>query len=100
MAATCGIATMSLVLGALEFIWQAQVDQHARGTARHGAFGSREVRAQALDDHERLLAAITAGDIGAAERVAREHMSESHHKAGKWEHDFDMSVPVDAAVLR
>lgn len=100
MAQHCGIETLGLMLGALENIWSAQIDRLARHTARHGAFGDRDVRVSALADHERMVEAIAAGDVAMAERMAREHMSESHHQPARWTHDFDMGVEVDASYLR
>jgi GntR family transcriptional repressor for pyruvate dehydrogenase complex len=100
MATVCGIATMGLVLGALEFIWSAQVDKLARRTARHGAFGDREVRLRALAEHERIVAAIEAGDTAGAELIAREHFSEAHHRPNQWAHEFDLGIEIDASLLR
>ncbi len=100
MAQVCGIATLSLLLGSLENIWWAQIDRLARHTARHGAFGDREVRQRALADHERMIELIASGDAAATERMAREHMSESHHRPSRWEHDIDLEIELDASYLR
>ncbi|OCC22954.1 hypothetical protein MB02_14410 [Croceicoccus estronivorus] len=100
MASTCGIATMSLVLGALEYVWQAQVDHLARGAERYGAFADRETRLRALEDHEHMITLIAAGDAAGAENAAREHMSESHHRPNRWDHDFDLAIEIDASLLR
>jgi DNA-binding FadR family transcriptional regulator len=100
MAQVCGIATLSLVLSALENIWSAQLDRLARHTSKHGSFGDRDVRLSALADHERMLDLIVAGDAAGAERAARDHMSESHHRPTNWSHEFDLGIEVDASYLR
>lgn len=100
MAAVCGIATMGLVLTALEHIWSAQMDKLVRRAARHGIFGERAVRERALQEHDRLLALIAAGDAGGAERAAREHVSETHHRPMPWAVDLDLEIGIDAALLR
>jgi DNA-binding FadR family transcriptional regulator len=96
----CGNETMSLIIGALETLWSAQVDRLARRPAQHGAFADRNVRLATLKDHEKLYRFIAKGDAAGAERAAREHYSEAAHENEGWRHAFDMSAIINASTLR
>ena len=47
--ARCGNATMSLVVGALERLWSAHVDQLARSTSQYGSFADKKVRLETVE---------------------------------------------------
>jgi DNA-binding FadR family transcriptional regulator len=100
LAAGCGNETMSLIIGALESLWSAQVDRLARRTAQHGAFADRAVRLATLKDHERIYRYIAKGDAAGAERAAREHYSEAAQETEGWQHAFDLNAIINAASLR
>ena len=99
LAAGCGNETMSLIIGALESLWSAQVERLARRPAQHGPFADRAVRMETLTDHERLYRLIAKGDAAGAERTAREHYSESQETEG-WQHAFDLNAIINATTLR
>jgi DNA-binding FadR family transcriptional regulator len=87
----CGNETMILVIGALETIWSAHEsavwDEAARGEAVRNAAGpdagegspqsplAQRIRRAALRDHEKLLAAIEAGDADRAAGIAGAHLA-------------------------
>jgi DNA-binding FadR family transcriptional regulator len=100
LVAGCGNETMSLIVGALESLWSAHVEQLARGPAQHGSFADRSVRVATLKDHEKLYRRIADGDAAGAERVAREHYSEGTQEPHGWHHAFDLSQIIKASVLR
>lgn len=100
LVAGCGNGTMTLVVGALESLWSAHVDSLARRAAQFGSFADKRVRLTSAKEHERLYKYIAAGDARAAERAAREHLSESIHERQGWRHSFDATVVVKASILR
>ncbi len=100
LVAGCGNETMSLIVGALESLWSAHVEQLARGPAQHGSFADRAVRVATLRDHERLYRHIADGDAVGAERVAREHYGKASQEPDGWQHAFDLSAVIKASVLR
>jgi DNA-binding FadR family transcriptional regulator len=96
----CGNETMSLIVGALEQLWSAQVDKLARKPAQHGAFADRAIRLATLKDHEKLYRLIAKGDSAGAERAAREHYSDAAQETEGWQHAFDLTAMIDASALR
>ncbi|GAO53535.1 transcriptional regulator of gntR family [Novosphingobium sp. MD-1] len=92
----CGNETMSLVVGALEKLWTAQVEALAVDRSVHGTFADRALRMSLLSEHERIYRAIEEGDATTAERAIREHFS----GGGERRHGFDTSVTVKADTLR
>jgi len=96
----CGNETMSLIIGALEQLWSAQVDKMARKPAQHGAFADRAIRLATLKDHEKIYRLIAKGDSAGAERAARDHYSEAARETEGWHHAFDLSTVIDASSLR
>jgi GntR family transcriptional regulator, transcriptional repressor for pyruvate dehydrogenase complex len=73
MVAFCGNESLSLMAGALDWIWGAHDDQLAIRTAQLGPAVERRARETSLSEHERILAAIVAGDVREAEESARQH---------------------------
>ena len=96
----CGNETMSLIIGALEQLWSAQVDKLARKPAQHGAFADRAIRLATLKDHEKIYRLIAKGDSAGAERAARDHYSEAARETEGWHHAFDLGTVIDASSLR
>jgi GntR family transcriptional repressor for pyruvate dehydrogenase complex len=96
----CGNETMSLIIGALESLWSAQIDRLARRPAQHGAFADRSVRLETLKDHEKLYRYIAKGDAAGAERAAREHYSDAAQDSEGWQHAFDLNAIINASTLR
>jgi len=92
----CGNETMSLVVGALEKLWSAQVDELALNKSVHGTFSDRSVRLSLAQEHERIYRAIAEGDPLTAERAIREHYS----GGGERRHGFDTDITVIADSLR
>ena len=100
LVANCGITTMSLIVGALEFIWSAHLEKLVQRPAQRGPFAEKKVRLTTLQEHAALCCLIAKGDAAGAERAAREHLSEAHHEPDDWHHAFDYQSGVDASVLR
>ena len=97
IVANCGNETMALVVGSLERLWSAQVDQRARDAAAHGSFSDRSVRLSLAHEHERIYRAIEEGDARGAERALIEHYSAEQ---GERRHGFDTTVTVTTSALR
>jgi GntR family transcriptional repressor for pyruvate dehydrogenase complex len=93
----CGNETMSLVVGALEKLWSAQVDLLALNKSVHGTFSDRSVRLSLAHEHERIYRAIEEGDALSAERAIREHYSGG---GGERRHGFSTDVIIKADTLR
>jgi DNA-binding FadR family transcriptional regulator len=96
----CGNETMSLIVGALETLWSAQVDRLARRPAQHGPFAERAVRLETLKDHEKLYKLIAKGDAAGAEKAAREHYHTDGQGSEGWQHAFDLNATINASALR
>lgn len=96
LVARCGSETMILVIGALETIWSAHEsavwdEAVAEGSGPADKAGAAEkpagpatamaerVRRAALRDHEKLLAAIEAGDEDQASSTAGAHLAATRH---------------------
>jgi DNA-binding FadR family transcriptional regulator len=75
IVATCGNETVRLMVGALESLWKAQVQEQRRG-GDAGVLPDRALREASVEVHERLVAAIECGDQGHAEAIARAHFSD------------------------
>ena len=78
----CGNEPMIVVIGALETIWSAhesavwgEVADDAAATADPDSPMARKTRRAALRDHERLLAAIEAGNTDRATTIAARHLT-------------------------
>ena len=100
LVASCGNETMILVVGALESLWSAHVEQ-SRGQRRLGSFDELEVRRISVKEHEVLYRQIAEGNERGAEKVVRDHLSEEAHQYdGGWRDDVDMHSVVDAAIVR
>jgi DNA-binding FadR family transcriptional regulator len=100
LVACCGNETMILVIGALESLWSAHVEE-SRGQLRLGSFGDIEVRRISAKEHEVLYRQIAEGNERGAEKAVRDHLSEEGHGDDKgWRHDVDVDSVVDAAVVR
>lgn len=94
LVAACGSETIILIVGALETLWSAHVDQLARRPVKLGPFDERSVRERSLSDHRALVEAIAAGDGDRAEELARSHLAEPER------HEFVAArAPVRAALL-
>ena len=103
LVATCGIETMTQVVGALESLWSAHVNQLARNTNRLGSFTDKSVRLATARDHERIYRLVEKGDARGAEQAAREHFIDpldDNPRGWKWDESFDLNQVVDATALR
>ena len=100
LVAHCGNETMSLVVGALEALWSAQVDLHAREGANHGSFSDSTTRRSMAAEHETLYRLISEGDAEGAERCVHEHYSGVSKTPAGQKHGFDHTATVDATRLR
>src|SRR4051794_26551899 len=101
LVASCGNETMILVIGALESLWSAHVDELGWSKDNLGSFGDVEVRRASAKEHELLYKQIVDGNERGAEKAVRDHFSEEAHSYDKgWQHGFDFSGVVDASVVR
>ena len=98
LVTNCGNETMSLVVGALEVLWSAQVDALARANAEHGSFADRAIRQALADEHDRLYQLIAEGDARGVEQAMREHYA-SGSEATERQHGFTYETIVDAGTL-
>lgn len=96
LVSNCGNETMSLVVGALEKLWTAQVEALAVDRSVHGSFSDRAVRMSLLHEHERIYRAVEDGDAPTAERAIREHFT----GGGERRHGFDTGLTIKADMLR
>jgi len=94
LVATCGNTVMALMVGVLETLWTAHVDRLARRPVQLGAYAEPAARRVSSKEHERIYAAIAAGDARAAERAARTHTG--HGRREGWGIDLDQVVDVSA----
>jgi len=100
LVACCGNETMILVIGALESLWSAHVEE-SRGQRRLGSFADIDVRRVSAKEHEILYRQIADGNERGAEKTVRDHLSEeSHSDDGGWHHDVDIESVVDASIVR
>lgn len=99
LVSNCGNETMSLVVGALERLWSAQVETLAVAGSVHGTFSDRSVRLSLAREHERIYRAIEEGDAQSAERAIREHFS-GGGGGGERRHGFDTGLTIKAEMLR
>ena len=94
LVAGCGNETVILIVGALESLWTAHVDQLVRKPAKLGPFDDLAVRERSLEDHTYLVDAIEAGNAELAEELAHAHYGEARR------HEFASArTTVQAALL-
>lgn len=70
----CGNESLSVAVGALEWLWRHQKEAWGFRVASGSETPSRELRERGLAIHEGLLAAITAGDVTLTDHLARQHL--------------------------
>jgi GntR family transcriptional repressor for pyruvate dehydrogenase complex len=74
-----GNTTIGLVVGALQFLWQAHTNawlsEESRGD--RGELPDRHERSHGLAEHETMLALIEAGDVEGTYHEARRHVAQS-----------------------
>lgn len=90
----CGNATLVIVLGAVEALWSAHVEELTLQRNKADSF-DLAYRERSLTTHEEIADAIEAGDLGAVSRVVRAHMEEPsmHRFVGN-------EMPVRSALVR
>ena len=69
----CGNTALSLVVGAMQSLWSAQMQALKRISQGLGVITDSAQRREVLAEHEDLSALIAAGDAEAAEQLARGH---------------------------
>lgn len=74
IVASCGNATLTLVVGALESVWSAHAEAWADQHAQEDRFPDLAYRNQGLRDHAELLRLIEAGDGEGATIEAKRHL--------------------------
>lgn len=99
LVANCGNEAMSLVVGALESLWSAQVNTLAREGARQGSFADQAIRQSMADEHERLYRLIAEGDARGVEQAMRDHYSGGSAEHGERQYAFGYDATVNAAAM-
>lgn len=74
IVASCGNATLILVVGALESVWSAHAEAWAEQHAQDDRFPDLAYRTQGLRDHAELLRLIEDGDVEGAATEAKRHL--------------------------
>ncbi len=75
LVACCGNRSLILVVGALEAVWTAHAEEWAKlSVSGEVGFPDADYRRQGLDDHQRLIDLIEAGDPVAAAAEAARHL--------------------------
>jgi GntR family transcriptional regulator, transcriptional repressor for pyruvate dehydrogenase complex len=92
---SCGNETLIIVLGAVETLWSAHVDELTRATGDVAPFADLNFRSHSLAAHIAIADAIESGDSELAARLARDHMHEPN------KHEFmDANLIVRSAAVR
>jgi DNA-binding FadR family transcriptional regulator len=92
---SCGNETLIIVLGAVETLWSAHVDELTRATGDVAPFADLKFRAHSLSAHVAITDAIEKGDSELAARLARDHMHEPN------KHEFmDSNLTVRSTAVR
>jgi GntR family transcriptional regulator, transcriptional repressor for pyruvate dehydrogenase complex len=76
LVAGCGNHTLIIVLGAVETLWSAHVEELTRRTDEVAAFADPAFRARSLAAHVAIADAIERGDATKASRLVRGHMTD------------------------
>ncbi len=74
LVALCGNRTIILMVGALEALWSAQVTDQVTDETRRGFNRGTASRAEAVEEHRRILECIEAGDAAGAAAAVRAHL--------------------------
>lgn len=82
LAASCGIQTISLVLGSLEALWSAHLSTSSSAAPRDGHGRSPAVVRASVDSHKDILDAVLAGDADAARAASASHAARLHRPLG------------------
>ena len=78
---SCGNETLIIVLGAVETLWSAHVEENLRSPAAMAYFDDLDFRAHSLATHIAIADAIADGDAVGAAELARRHMNEPPKQA-------------------
>ena len=95
---SCGNEAMTQVVGALEALWTAHVNQLARSRSQLGSFAEPAARKTSVDEHESMYRAIEAGDATKAEKLAKAHYS--HPQNPGWGDSMAAGRPINALYIR
>lgn len=91
-----GNTTISLVVGALQFLWQAHASAWLaeESRTRRGGLPDQDERSHGMAAHQTLIDLIEAGDVEATFRQAREHVDEYFPMFGR-----QMDQQIDFGVV-
>jgi GntR family transcriptional regulator, transcriptional repressor for pyruvate dehydrogenase complex len=76
LVAGCGNHTLIIVLGAVETLWSAHVEEFTRRTEQVAAFADPAFRARSLAAHVAIADAIQRGDASGAAELVQGHMTD------------------------
>jgi DNA-binding FadR family transcriptional regulator len=93
---TSGNEAMIQVVGSLEALWTAHVNQLARSRSELGSFSEPAARKTSVEDHEAMYKAIEAGDRVKAEKLAKAHYA--HQQS--WGASMAASRAINADYIR
>ncbi|QXJ21097.1 FadR family transcriptional regulator [Actinomadura graeca] len=72
---SCGNQTMVILLGALESLWSAHVHQDVTGETERGVDRGPKSRQRSVEEHQRIIDMIKAGDPDGTRVAAEEHLA-------------------------
>jgi GntR family transcriptional repressor for pyruvate dehydrogenase complex len=73
----CGNATITLLAGALEAVWNIQEQEWAEQAATEGSYPETELRNEVIKAHRSIARRIAKGDSAGAGRAMRAHLEAS-----------------------
>jgi DNA-binding FadR family transcriptional regulator len=96
LIAQCGNTAQTLIVGAMQSLWSAQMRGLKRISQGLGVINDRSKRLEVLSEHEHLCTLIAAGDADAAESLARSHFGH----ADRQQSFTGQGLRVHASMLR
>lgn len=72
---SCGNQTMVILLGALESLWSGHVHDDVTGETERGVDRGPESRQQSVEEHQRIIDMIKAGDSDGTRAAVEEHLA-------------------------
>jgi GntR family transcriptional regulator, transcriptional repressor for pyruvate dehydrogenase complex len=96
LIAQCGNAAQTLVVGAMQSLWSAEMRGLRRISQGLGVIDDPAKRLEVHLEHEELCALIAAGDADGAERLARSHFGHADRQPSF----VGQGLRVHASLLR
>lgn len=101
LVAACDNATLRILVGTVERVWQSQERAWAEAASESGSYPDDQARRHAIDSHRRIAKRIAKGDATGASRASRAHLEASaSYVCGSGDETADASPVVDSEFLR